>query len=157
MKTPIKTKLLFMFAALCFALGLFSIAHAQSIPGMAQSAPEAWVFPGIVGRNVKTGGDAASLVAPSVGGATESIVQYSGTNGSAGTRYIQLFKANTVPSNGTTPELEDAVASGSSFCRYLYPIQSLTATGFVIACSTTQGYLTITSGNDCFLAATVTP
>jgi hypothetical protein len=142
----------------CFLfMMLASYAGAQSLPGVAQTAPNAWIGPGIIGRDVHTGGDAPDLIMASQAGATESILQYSGTNGTASTLYVQLFKSNTVPANGSTPELEDAVAAGTSFCRYLYPMQSLAATGFVIACSTTQGSLTLTSTNDCFLAAKVSP
>ena len=145
--------LLALFGALLIARR----ARAQQIPGVASSAPQAWTAPGIIGRDVASGGDVPDLLLPSQAGATESLYQFAGTNGSAATRYVQVFKSNTVPANGTAPQKEIAVSAGVSFYYFGYPIVSLAATGFVIACSTSQGTLTLTSGNDCFISATISP
>lgn len=154
-----KNKREWIFIAICLVLGLVMAraVHAQSIPGIAAPAPQAWVGFGVIGRDISSGGDVPNLVLPSQNGATEAIFEYSGTNASGGLRWVQLFKSNTLPANGTAPILENATPSGQNFYMYGYPIASLPATGFVLACSTTQGFLTVTTANDCLFFAKVSP
>lgn len=75
------------------------------------------------------------------------------TNNSASQVWAMVFDSVSLPGNGAIPKREWAVAAttGSGEFGYGIPFYS----GFVIACSSTEGTLTVTTANACNFGITI--
>ena len=107
-----------------------------------------------------SGGHEDSHVIVGTGGAISSFLpihwcQSMVTNNTASTVYAMVFDSATLPGNGAKPVREWAVQTGSpTQGTYGYGIPFYS--GFVIACSSTEGTLTVTTTNACNFGVTVT-
>lgn len=105
-----------------------------------------------------TGGHEDSKVIVGTGGAISSflplhVCQAMVTNNSASTVWAMIFDSATLPSNGAFPLREWPISTNATQGIYAYPI--LFTKGVVIACSSTEGTLTVTGSSDCNFGVTV--
>lgn len=74
------------------------------------------------------------------------------TNNSGSGVWAMIFDSATLPSNGAKPTREFGVASTGTGWIYAWP---LTMSNLVIACSSTEGTLTVTTTNACNFGVTI--
>lgn len=100
----------------------------------------------------------AALEASAVVSASACLVsQVRAQNFGASTRYIQLHNASSLPANGTVPKAVVGVGTNATgIITFAIPTDRF-STGLVVACSTTQGTLTISGGADLLIAADLFP
>lgn len=105
-----------------------------------------------------SGGHEDSKVVWGTGGALGSggithFCQMMATNNSASTVWAMLFDSATLPSNGAKPKREFNVGASSSNGILSYGM--LMVNGVVVACSSTEGTLTVTVANSCNFGVSV--
>lgn len=139
----------FILAAAILALAFTSLpAHADNL-----------CWNGADYHTTASGGHEDSKVIVGTGGAISSFLpihwcQAMVTNNSNATVYAMVFDSATLPGNGAEPSREWAVSTAATAGVYGYGIPF--NTGFVIACSSTEGTLTVTTTSACNFGVTVT-
>ena len=100
----------------------------------------------------------AALEASAVVSASACLVsQVRVQNFGASTRYLQLHNAASLPANGTVPKAVTGIGTNATgVITFAIPTDRF-STGLVVACSTTQGTLTISAGSDFLIAADLFP
>lgn len=100
----------------------------------------------------------AALEASAVVSASACLVsQVRVQNFGASTRYLQLHNAAALPANGTVPKAVTGIGTNATgVITFAIPTDRF-STGLVVACSTTQGTLTISAGADFLIAADLFP
>lgn len=100
----------------------------------------------------------AALEASAVVSASACLVsQVRVQNFGASTRYLQLHNASSLPANGTVPKAVTGIGTNATgVITFAIPTDRFN-TGLVVACSTTQGTLTISAGADFLIAADLFP
>jgi len=84
---------------------------------------------------------------------TSHYCQATVTNNSASTVWAMVFDAAALPANGTKPKLEWNVPAGIAQGEFGYGM--FMASGVVVACSSTEGTLTVTVASACNFHVTV--
>ena len=138
----------FILAMALFAFALTSLpAHADNL-----------CWNGADYHTTATGGHEDSKVIVGTSGAISSFLpihwcQAMVTNNSASTVYAMVFDSATLPGNGAKPNREWSVPTTQTVGVYGYGIPFYT--GFVVACSSTEGTLTVTTTSACNFGITV--
>jgi len=105
-----------------------------------------------------SGGHEDSKVIVGTAGAISTFVpvqmcQASVTNNSGSTVWAMVFDSLTLPSTGAKPKMEWNVATNTTNGEFGYGLRFFT--GLVIACSSTEGTLTVTAANACNFHVTI--